>query len=156
MMLKYHNQMRTDPKSMIPQLTELMKSYKGSLERIVKVGSTSVKVSSKEGETAVKELIDFLNEQPALQPLELSDELKELACVHVKDQGATVKVGHQTSAGMKFPARMEGYSKGKIDTIYGENLAYGTYEALDTILSLAIDDGVASRGHRKNIFKPDF
>ena len=49
---------------------------------------------------------------------------------------------------------MKGISK--IGSIYGENLAYGTYEAKDTLLTLAIDDGVANRGHRVNIFKPDF
>ena len=49
---------------------------------------------------------------------------------------------------------MKGLSK--VGSIYGENLAYGPYEARDTLLTLAIDDGVASRGHRKNIFKPDF
>ena len=34
---------------------------------------------------------------------------------------------------------MKGLSK--IGSIYGENLAYGTYEAKDTLLTLAIDDG---------------
>ena len=44
----------------------------------------------------------------------------------------------------------------KVGRVYGENLAYGTYDAMDTLLALAIDDGAPSRGHRENIFKPDF
>jgi uncharacterized protein YkwD len=35
----------------------------------------------------------------------------------------------------------------------GENIAYGTFSARGAILSLIIDDGVADRGHRFNIYQ---
>jgi len=38
----------------------------------------------------------------------------------------------------------------------GENIMYRSVTPLQVIVDLAIDDGVASRGHRKNIFKATF
>ena len=40
--------------------------------------------------------------------------------------------------------------------IVGENISYGMKGAKDALLALAIDDGVANRGHRTNIFKTSF
>lgn len=38
----------------------------------------------------------------------------------------------------------------------GESISYGQDEPIEVILQLAVDDGVPSRGHRKNLFNTGF
>jgi hypothetical protein len=45
---------------------------------------------------------------------------------------------------------------GQWSGMVGENLSYGSKNGKDAMIQLLIDDGVASRGHRKNIFSSDY
>lgn len=68
--------------------------------------------------------------------------------------------GHNSSNGASFSdriARRCGQSYGSSgENIGSEFKVKGRNHALQTILGLIIDDGVPSRGHRKNIFSTDF
>ena len=68
--------------------------------------------------------------------------------------------GHNSSDGRSFSARIDKRC-GKAYGSSGENIGtdfkvQGRNHALQTVMGLIIDDGVASRGHRKNIFSKDF
>lgn len=68
--------------------------------------------------------------------------------------------GHNSSDGRSFSDRITKRC-GKAFGSSGENIGsdfkvQGRDHALQTILGLIIDDGVSSRGHRKNIFSNDF
>jgi hypothetical protein len=68
--------------------------------------------------------------------------------------------GHDSSDGRPYTARIEKRC-GKAYGSSGENIGsdfkiQGRDHALQTVMGLIIDDGVSSRGHRKNIFSTDF
>lgn len=45
---------------------------------------------------------------------------------------------------------------GNLISCYGENLSFHCQEAIEVMLQLIVDDGVHNRGHRENIFNPEF
>lgn len=62
--------------------------------------------------------------------------------------------GHTGSDGSSMSERLERYGNwnGKI----GENCDFGSSLGRDIVISLIVDDGVANRGHRKNLFSEEF
>ena len=63
----YHNQVRQDPKSMIPKLEEMLTWFEGN--DMHRPGNPVI-LRTNEGPAAINELIGFLNEQPPLPELE--------------------------------------------------------------------------------------
>lgn len=131
----------------------MAKAFEGKARTIEKDG-VSTKLMTEEGDVPVLELIEFLRRQKPLKPLKLAEDLKSYACKHVKDQGPTGKTGHSASNGDDFSTRILKLTKHGV--LIGENISYGSKKAKEAALQLAIDDGVAGRGHRTNIFKENY
>jgi hypothetical protein len=102
----------------------------------------------------VNEAIEYLNRLEPVKPLKWSEDLGRASRDHVIDTGPKGLVQHESHDGTSVKERLKKY--GKIVTCYGENLSFHCENALDVILQLVVDDGVPNRGHRENIFNPDF
>ena len=141
---------RTSPKSYANYLREYRSLIRGKLYE--KPGEIPVMLN--EGTKAVDEAIAFLERQAPIPPLEASRGLSLAARDHARDQGPRGATGHSGSDGSDPFSRMVRYGEWK--STAGENCAYGPGQARDIVIQLIVDDGVASRGHRANIFNPKF
>lgn len=106
-----------------------------------------------EGRRAVDEAIAFLERQKPLPPLSAEAVLIRSAFDHVKDQGRSGRVGHSGSDGSGMSERIRRY--GQWHGSAAENISYGQGDAASVVRQLIVDDGIADRGHRNNIFDPN-
>jgi hypothetical protein len=101
---------------------------------------------------AFTEAVDFLLRQSPLPPLGRDEALEAAAREHVAAQGPAGEIGHASQDGERFDMRLARH--GVRAQVSAENIAYGPSTAHDVVRELIIDSGVASRGHRRNIFHP--
>ena len=146
-----HNAVRTTPLSFVADLEALVPRFDGNL---LKNDETHVHIRTNEGVAAVNECINFLKEAQPLQPLVWNQLMAQAAADHTLDTGTKGMTGHDGSDGSTLANRLEKY--GKPVSTYGENLSYGQSTGREVVIQLLIDDGVASRGHRLNIFNQAF
>jgi uncharacterized protein YkwD len=144
------NLARTDPKAYAEHLREYRSFIRGN--RLEMPGQVAIVLN--EGVAAVDEAIRFLEKQAALGPLTASRGMSKAAGDHARDQGSRGATGHSGSDGSSPFDRMNRYGSWKQSA--GENCSYGPSDARDIVIGLIVDDGVASRGHRANIFSPEF
>jgi uncharacterized protein YkwD len=102
---------------------------------------------------AVDEAVRFLQKTRPLQPLALSSGMSRAAADHCAEQ-VEGQLGHDGGDRSSPGDRISRY--GSWSTTWGENISYSRKTAREVVLALIIDDGVRSRGHRKNIFNPKF
>jgi uncharacterized protein YkwD len=105
-----------------------------------------------EGVRALEEAIAFLEAATPAGPLAWNEALFRAARDHAADQGRSGATGHAGADGSTLRGRVERHGTwlGPI----AENIQYGVGEARPIVIALLVDDGVASRGHRRNIFDP--
>ena len=109
---------------------------------------------TQEGWAAVEEAIRFMHAAKPVAPLDLSSGLNIAAQAHVKDQGGSGGTGHKGTNMSLVEERVKPY--GSWQGAIGENLSYGNESARERVLTWLIDDGVASRGHRKRLLSSDY
>jgi uncharacterized protein YkwD len=144
------NMARTAPKDYSSFLEQYKRYYDKKLLRLP--GETPL--LTKEGVGAVVEAIRFLHSVKPIPPLTPSKGMSSGARDHVMDQGASGAIQHTGGDGSQAWDRVNRY--GTWEKSVAENIAYGSDKARNIVMSLIVDDGVPGRGHRKNIFNPDF
>ncbi|GAB4280265.1 MAG: hypothetical protein Fur0025_08100 [Oscillatoriaceae cyanobacterium] len=107
-----------------------------------------------EGVAALDEAIAFLRAASPLPPLQPSPGMSMAATDHVNDTGPKGIIGHNGTDGSSIGQRIDRY--GDRSGYAGENISYGMNSPQDVAAQLIIDDGVPSRGHRENIFNPQY
>jgi hypothetical protein len=108
-----------------------------------------ITIITNEGIKPLDECISQLSKAQSAPELFPSQGMCKAARDHAEDQSKSGKTGHDGSDGSTLPDRLNRY--GKWLTTIGENIDYGNGNAREIIIALLIDDGVSSRGHRKNL-----
>ncbi len=141
---------RTRPAAYAAYLEQLRPLFKG--KEYTRPGRPVLVTT--EGALALEEAIGFLRAAKPAPPLTLSHGMCSGARELVKEQGGTETTGHKGADGSFCEQRAQRY--GTWTAPIGENLSYGEDTARERVISLLIDDGVASRGHRKRLMDATF
>ena len=143
------NLARTNPSEYARYIERLLQYFDGRILRI----PGEIGLRTEEGAAAVREAVAYLRRADPLPPLEHVPALTAAARDHVRDQGPRGAFGHEGSDGSTTSDRISRYARWR--QAINENIDYGAKTARDVVISLIVDDGVSSRGHRRNIFDID-
>ena len=130
----------------------MMTYFEGDTKIIALPGES--RIGTQEGKAAYLEAVDFLKKQKGgLQSLKRMKGLDAACKQHCEDIGPKGIGGHQGSDGTQPGERFNQH--GKWLRGCAENISFGSRSAKAALISWIIDDGVPSRGHRTNLFKPE-
>jgi uncharacterized protein YkwD len=144
------NLARTSPREYLSLLGQFKKYYEGKLLKLP--GETPI--LTREGTGAVAEAIRSLRSRKPVSPLSPSRGMSSGAKDHIRDLRTSGASQHKGSDGSQAWDRVNRY--GTWERMIGENISFGHNKARNIVMTLMIDDGVPNRGHRENIFNPDF
>jgi uncharacterized protein YkwD len=144
--LEEMNLARTNPVQYASYLEAWRKYYQGKIFK--QPGSTGVETI--EGAAALEEAITYLRAAKPLPLLQISRGMCMGAKDQSFDQGQTGDVSHMGKDKSFSWDRVARYGEWKNPV--SENIAYDSGTAREIVINLIIDDGVPTRGHRRNIF----
>lgn len=144
------NLARTDPRG----YAKLVQAFFANLgtDGVHRRGRSKVRMS--EGRRAVADAIAFLNRIEPRAPLALNTCLSQAAQDHAADLGATGSTEHVGADRSQPWERATRRLGRRVDC--GENLGFGSETAREDVISLIVDDGVPSRGHRLSLLAEQF
>ena len=145
------NRARSDPAGFAAVLEQYRARLHG--KRYLEPGTPNTWIVTQEGVAAVDEAIAVLRATAPLPPLVMSDGLRQAAQDQVAWQGPRGEMGHVGEGASSPFERMRRH--GVTKRAAGENISYGA-AGLQVVIDLIVDDGVPSRGHRRNILNPAF
>lgn len=144
-LLQEINDARAHPDVYAGYLEKLKPLFKGKLY--------NNSLTTHEGWAAVEDAITFLRLSKPQGPLSFSTGLRKAAMTHANEQRGSGATGHKGGEGMiEDRVKRFGTWQGGI----GENLSYGNDSARERVLTWLIDDGFATRGHRKRMMSADY
>lgn len=145
------NLARADPQKYAGFVEEFKKYYDGN--RLVIPGRKKALVTN-EGIPAVDEAISYLRNQKPLPSLITAKGLCLAAKDHANDLASKGLSGHRGSDGSLPNDRVDRF--GDWEGAIGETVVYEISPARQIVIQLIIDDGTPTRGHRRNIFDPNY
>ena len=136
--------------SMEDSIFELVNYVRQEPKRfLTEVAQPYIKSNELENSSYAKSLTRTLQKQNPLPPLSRNKQLMDMAANFAVEAGRKGWTDH-----VRTDARFKKYAP-EIE-ITGENLQFGSADALSVIMELLIDEGVRNLGHRKNILDPEF
>jgi len=144
------NLARSNPAAYVTFLQEYRTYYQ---DKLVHFPDGRVLVTN-EGVAALDDAIAYLRTVSPATAFEVKKGMVLSAKLHLDDMLKSGRDGHIGSDGSKPEDRMTRF--GSWQDSVGEDIVYNSRTPRNDVIGLIIDDGVASRGHRKNIFKPTF
>jgi uncharacterized protein YkwD len=141
---------RANPTGYIPLLEAYRTYYQG---KVVRFPDGRALVTN-EGVAALDDAILFLRSLKPATPFAVRKGMILSAKLHLDDMAKSGRDGHVGSDGSKPEDRLNKF--GSWQDSVGEDIIYDSRTARNDVIGLIIDDGVATRGHRKNLFKTDF
>jgi uncharacterized protein YkwD len=144
------NAARRNPQKYIGYLEEYRKLFKGNTIHY----PNRVTMDTIEGAAAVDDAIAYMKTLSRLDSYGFSAGLAKPAGHQLKDLMENNKLGHFGKDGSRLPQRISAFGIATMG--YAENITYFVDLPREIVLTMIIDDGVASRGHRKNLFSSNF
>ena len=148
-LLREINYLRAGPSAYAVELGRIATGYRGRYY----VEADGTPHASVEGARAVTDAAAALEREPVTPPLKPDPILRAAAREHVEEQGRGTAIGHAGAGGTMPGDRVRRHGG---DIYVSEVISYGMHDPADVVRQLVVDDGLPSRGHRRQLLSPAF